>query len=188
MKSLTQSLTETEKQLKPLVYIAQKYEQFPSLIAEALEFSRSEKYTLEVMSPGMDEFNAEKNIDRLRHKLICLFSVDLRSEEKCRSLHRNLDIRLARHYGFGDNRNSIPWSLKSFLNYLENRTHNEMLEDAVAFEDFEKEISYLTKYGMREVKVANEKYFQSSFIKFLSNLYHKYKILQIIYRKVKLYK
>jgi hypothetical protein len=167
------SLLPSEKQIKPLVYLADDYDQFPILIIEALAFVRSNKYKQDCMSMGIEEFNAEKNLDKLRSKFLEIFNIDIYCENKKYSALYKLDIRLARHFGFSDNRNSIAWNLKSFLNYLENRGFRGMSKDVAEFEDFEVDISRLSQYGEREEANLGILNFQKRLMALILSIYQR---------------
>ena len=176
------SLLPGDKRIKPLVYLADSYEQYPSLIVEALAFTRSDEYTKNSMIAGITEFNAESNLERLGDKLFELFQVDLHEDNRMNSILYNLDIRLARHHGFGDNSNSIGWNLKSLLNYLENRSLDEMSNDVTETQDFEREISQLSQYGEKEHIYLKGQSFKGKFIALILPIYHRSKWLRAIYR------
>ena len=178
------SLLPSEKHIKPLVYLADNFKQFPSLIIEAISFTQSEKYNKSIMSAGIQEFSEVINIDRLREIFLNIFKVDLYEDSRKYSLLYDLDIRLARHYGFGDNRNSIDWNLKSFINYLENRNHYTMLKDVSEFKDFELDISHLSQYKEKE-DINYFKIFKNKLFEIILFIYRRSSLLRYIYRSVR---
>lgn len=183
MKSVA-SLVPKEKQIKPYIYLANSYEEYPKLIKEALNFTRDLNYKKESMMEGINEFNTKYNLDKLRNILLELFQVDIYEEDKNNSILYDLDIRLARHHGLGESGLSIGWSLESFLTYIEKRKMEEMRQDLQQSKDFEREISNLTQYGEKEYKSLEKKnLLKEIFFELALPLYRRSNILQKLYKK-----
>jgi len=183
MKSVA-SLLPLNKQIKPYVYLADSYNEYPKLISEAIEFTKSENYTKERMKDSMQEFNIEQNLLKLRNIFKDKFFIDLFEDNRKYALLYNLDIRLARHYGFGEDGHSVGWSLESLLNYLEQRSFKEMMDDMNG-NDFERDISNLEIYGKKETKILANKSLIGKFKMLLLPLYYRYEFLQKFYKRIK---
>jgi len=157
MKSVASLLPE-ELQIRPFVFLADSFEDYPQLVQDAVSYTRSNAYTKQNMMGGINEFDSEQNLRKFQHFLYEKFQVDLFEHNKKYSCLNNLDIRLARHHGFGDNKNSIGWSLDSLLTYLENRTFSELKSD-VKSDDIERDISNFHQYGEKtEVSMYKQKF------------------------------
>ena len=123
------SLLPKHTHYKPLVYKAESYDQFPDLIDEAISFVNGDLYTFDTMLPAIKETSDQYTVDVLRNKLTTLCS-DGESEVDISLFNlKNLDIRLGRHHGLGNTPNSIPCSIDSFIDYLENRKFSSFKED-----------------------------------------------------------
>ena len=164
MKSVA-SLLPKEKQIRPFVFLANSFGEYPELIREAISHTMSDVYTKENMIDGINEFDAGHNLNKLQEILNRKYQIDLFENDKQYSSLNDLNIRLARHHGFGDNSNSIGWSLDSFLNYLEHRSLEDMQED-IRKEDVERYISNLVEFGQKE----ESSLYKKSFIEHLKYL------------------
>jgi hypothetical protein len=183
------SLLPESKQHKPLVYLANSFDEYQALINEAIEFTKSDNYTKEIMVDAINEFDANYNLNRLRDELKKVYDIDIFEENKSYLIPYNLDIRLARHHGFGDSSNSIGWSIASLLNYLEQRSLEDMKNDMKNSTDFERDMSNLSQYGQKENKDISA----TSFKQILTNIfilpvYHKLPWLKKMYKNYKIKK
>lgn len=128
---------------EPHVYVAKNIEDFPSLINHALEHSKSPGFNKLSMTPSMTEFDYKKSMQKMGEFFMSHFNLDIFADNQNSGLLDNLGIRIARHHGFGDNANSLGWSLASLLNYLERHSIEEMRANAEQ-SDIEK---YILKYS-----------------------------------------
>ena len=158
---------------EPYLYLVDKREKYPEMIEKAIEYTKSEDYTFESMEKSMKEFNNLFNINRLRDGILETYEIDLFENDKSYSALNNLDIRIARHHGFGHDGHSIGWHLESLLNYIEKQPFEKMLLD-INEKDFEKEITKYEKYGKLHMKSLHKEGFKSKLKSFLVNLYNKY--------------
>jgi hypothetical protein len=143
MKSVA-SLLPKEKQIKPFSYIASRYDDFTDLIVEAVSFVNSDDYNVKSMQPCISETSQDFTQDILKQELsIYCNNID----DDFIYNFNNLDIRLGRHHGQGENINSIGWGVDSLLNYLEYRSMDDMLKDIKNI-DPERYITKYTQYGL----------------------------------------
>ena len=178
------SLLPKSKQKKPLVYLANSFEEYPSLIEEAVSYTKTDEYSKESMIDGINEFDTTYNLDRLNNIFLKEFDIDLFEDKNKYNALYELDIRLARHYGFGENSNSIGWSIESFLNYLENRNFEDMKED-LTHDDLERYISNFSQYGKKELESLDKNTFIESIKKVLFPYYEKSIFLKKLYKNIK---
>jgi hypothetical protein len=134
----------------PLVYIARNYEGFSSLINKAIQYVDSNSYNIDDMLPAIKECSETYSKERLKEIIDSFLSVKTSLDEYN---FNDLDIRLGRHHGLGNHKNSCGWSIPSLVNYLQNHTLEEMNLD-IKNEDPEKYILKYLKYGI----VSKKKY------------------------------
>jgi len=176
------SLLPKSKQQKPLVYLANSFEEYPTLIEEAISYATTDEYSKESMIDGINEFDTTYNLNRLNDIFLKEFDIDLFEEDNKYNALYELDIRLARHYGFGENSNSIGWSLQSFLNYLKNRNFEDMQDD-LTHDDLERYISDFSQYGKKELESLDKTTFKEKVKKFIFPYYSKSSFLKNLYQK-----
>lgn len=134
---------------EPHIYIAKEKNTLPFLIKKAVAYSKSSLFNSTTMDISQKEFNYIFSLEKMRVFFLNHFNVDIFFNEKKTSLLDNLDIRIARHHGFGSNQNSLGWSLHSLLNYLENHSMKDMDLDAQK-SDIERYILNYIQYGKIE--------------------------------------
>ena len=168
------SLLPKEKQHKPFSYIAKRYEDFPALIEEAVELVNSDTFNQQLMQEGIEETSELFTKEKLKEELSKYCNG---IEEDSKYALKNLDIRLGRHHGLGDNTNSVGWSIETLLNYLEHQPISEMSED-IKHPDPERLITKYVKYGKLEKEILYTEKDDFSFKGMLINLHDKYEFLQ----------
>lgn len=168
------SLMPIKKQYKPLCYIAKTYDEFPKLIEEAVEFVNSREYNKNSMQNGIEE-TAEFFTQEQLKKELKPYCGDV-TKESDYALN-NLDIRLGRHHGFGENTNSVGWSIESLLNYIEFQSLEKMAED-MHEKDPERYITKYTKYGKLEYQTLYIVHSKITIKSILIELHNKYEFLQ----------
>lgn len=124
----------------PLVYVAKNYEDFPHLIDNAIEYVDSKSYSINDMLPAIKECSETYSKERLKEIIDSFLSVKTSLDEYN---FNDLDIRLGRHHGLGENRNSCGWSIESLVNYLSVQSKEQINKDI-----YEKDIEkYILKYS-----------------------------------------
>jgi glycosyltransferase involved in cell wall biosynthesis len=152
---------------EPHVYVAKQIEDFPSLINNALEYSKSPGFNELSMTPSITEFDYKISIQKMREFFVSHFNLDIYVDNQNSSLLYNLGIRIARHHGFGNTPNSMDWSLGSLFNYLERHSIEEMQANAEQ-SDVER---YILKYS--EYVELDDKTYRPSFMDRLRMLLRK---------------
>ena len=176
------SLMPKNKQYKPFCYIAKEYNDFPTLIQEAVEYVDGKEYSKESMEKAIEETSELFTQVRLKKEL-SKYCGEV-SEDTTYALE-NLDIRLGRHHGFGEDPNSVGWSIKSFLNYLENREINDMKKD-ITHDDPERYITKFQKYGKLEKDTLHINNDIITLKSILIYFYNKYEFLQKLRKWLKI--
>jgi len=168
------SLMLKEKQKKPFCYIAKNYDEFPSLIEEAITFVDSDKYNKTIMKDAIEETSEYFTKEKLKQELK-KYCGDITKDSDYAL--ENLDIRLGRHHGLGENTNSVGWSIDSLLNYLTNRNSNDMKIDIQNI-DPERHITKFTQFGKIEQETLYESKDKITLKSILIYFYNKYEFLQ----------
>ena len=138
------SLLPQAKQIKPYIYLAKDYDDFTTLIDEAIYFVDSYQYNSESMRGAIEETSEIYTKDSLKKELAKYHSKTQTYESDTLFNLKNLDLRLGRHFGFGDGVNSIAWSIDSLVRYLHSQSE-ELLREDIRQYDFER---YITKYAL----------------------------------------
>ena len=137
------SLIPKSIQTPPIVYIAKNYNDFPELIDKAVKYVDSEHYISNNMFLGINQCSELYTKDKLKASIDKYLGVNSRLEEY--NLN-DLDIRLGRHHGLGNNRNSCGWTIESLVNYLNNQSKEKINTDIVEY-DPEKSILKYSQFG-----------------------------------------
>ena len=137
------SLMPKSLQKSPLVYVARNYEDFPHLIDKAIDCVDSESYSIEDMLPAIKECSEAYSKKRLKEMLDSYLSLNTNLDEY--NLN-DLDIRLGRHHGLGNNRNSCGWSISTLVSYLEDQS-KELINFDIKENDPEKYILRYIQFG-----------------------------------------
>lgn len=142
------SLIPKEKQRVPIIYIAKSYEDFPSLIDKAIKHVDSNSYSIDDMLPAIRQCSEQYSKNRLKEDL----DKHLKFKTSYDEYNLNhLDIRLGRHHGLGNNRNSCGWSIDSLVSYLANQPKEKINVD-IKSDDFEKYILKYDQFGSIQSK------------------------------------
>ncbi len=142
MKDTASLLTE-ETQKEPYLFLANEYSDFPEQIKRAVEFTKSEQYSERAMMEATIQTSTSYS-EKYLLKWISQQLNDSDIESSC-SLE-NLDLRLGRHFGFGNTTNSIGWSLGTFVQYLKEHDPKDILID-IKSNNAERDITNHLKYG-----------------------------------------
>jgi glycosyltransferase involved in cell wall biosynthesis len=145
------SLLPKEKQLKPYLYLAKTYQDFPGLIDEALHFVNTNEYTESKMKTSISETSVMYTVNVLVENLARFCSENNERDDMSFFNLNELDIRLGRHFGMGDTVNTIGWSLNSFVNYLGSQDEKSLKYD-ISISDVERYITQYTQFGQFEAK------------------------------------
>ena len=127
----------------PLVYVAKSYQDFPHLIDKAIDCVDSESYSIENMLPAIKECSEAYSKKRLKEMLDSYLSLNTNLDEY--NLN-DLDIRLGRHHGLGNNRNSCGWAISNLVSYLEDQSKEQINFD-IKENDPEKYILRYIQFG-----------------------------------------
>jgi glycosyltransferase involved in cell wall biosynthesis len=157
------SLLPKELQKAPFVFIANTYSDFPTLIDEAINLFDSGEVDFNKMLPAIKICNEIFSVVTLKTSIEKLLKASNTSSEDYN--FNNLDIRLGRHHGLGDNKNSCGWSINSFVDYLQIQPA-ELLKIDIKKTDPEKYILSYLNFGkiLHKPKKKLNRYFYKSLI------------------------
>ena len=142
------SLMPKSLQKSPLVYVARNYEDFPHLIDNAIEYVDSKSYSIDDMLPAIKECSQTFSLERLKENLDKYLGLRTNLDEYN---FNDLDIRLGRHHGLGENRNSCGWSIESLVNYLSGQSKEQINKD-ICEKDIEKYVLKYSEFGLVNYK------------------------------------
>jgi len=168
------SLLPKVKQKKPFVYIAKDYNDFIPLIEEAVTFVNSGQYNKNIMLDAIEETSEQYTINQLKKELANYCNG---ISDDSTYIFDNLDIRLGRHHGQGENTNSIGWSIDTLLNYLGQRDIQEIEKDTLN-KDLERYITILNVYGEFKEESLYKKENKLTFRNVLIYFYEKYEFIR----------
>lgn len=123
----------------PFFYEAQNYNHFPSLIEKALDGIRDYSQVRKV-TQVKKLFSEKYTIKILSKKISTYYKYHMLEENKNKLMFIDLDLRLGRHHGFGNNPNNISQSLLNFVLYL-GRGKLHAFQNATTQKDPEKYIA-----------------------------------------------
>lgn len=138
------SLMPKTLQKTPLVYVARNYKDFPHLIDNAIEYVDSKSYSIDDMLPAIKECSQTFSLERLKENLDNYLGLRTNLDEYN---FNDLDIRLGRHHGLGENRNSCGWSIESLVNYLSGQPKEQINKD-INEKDIEKYVLKYSEFGL----------------------------------------
>ncbi|MFA6294942.1 MAG: hypothetical protein WC666_00770 [Candidatus Paceibacterota bacterium] len=119
------SLLPKELRIKPYFYEVNDYEDFNTLIPEAITESQKMKELPE--NKAQTFFDLEDSKKRLGEELNKIFVKNGLKFENKELFDKNLDIRLGRHVNIGSGPNSVPINFERFLEVLSSPQLREMI-------------------------------------------------------------
>ena len=124
---------------EPGVFVANTTTDFANKIIKALKYVNSSFYSKESMRPFIDYFSSKKTIIRLKEFMFKNFNLNLEDPETLNL--KKLDLRLARHMGFGNDLiSSVPINMDSFIEFLKKENNHELIKIMNA-DDLERSLS-----------------------------------------------
>ena len=160
------SLLSKEQQSAPIAYVAKNYDEFPILIDKAIKYVDSNSYGIDEMLPAISQCSEQYSKERLKENLDRYLGVNTSFEEYN---FNDLDIRLGRHHGMGNDKSSCGWSINNLVSYLGNQSKEKINTD-IKENDPEKFILRYTQFGNvsnKTLKNYNMYYLKNNISKYL---------------------